>query len=165
MKNVQNCGWYTKPVGGAEHSSVTLMSRCIAPWLLRFQHTCCASHLCGKIKMKVKPLVASMYGCEVPINDAIHAHNRKLVEELKAEYAFLYKVCQSYAHPSTVCCDLMLYRHAGTMNTLNWVYTSTKSFKLPSTFASSRATQTLVCNLTNCSAHFHVLHLCWYLPL
>ena len=38
MENIQNCGWYAKPAGGAEHSSVTLMSRCVAPWLLRFQH-------------------------------------------------------------------------------------------------------------------------------
>jgi hypothetical protein len=38
MENVRNCGWYAKPAGGAEHSSVTFMSRCVALWLLRFQH-------------------------------------------------------------------------------------------------------------------------------
>jgi hypothetical protein len=39
MENVRNCGWYAKPAGGAEHSSVTLMSRCVALWLLRFQQS------------------------------------------------------------------------------------------------------------------------------
>jgi hypothetical protein len=56
------------------------------------QITCRGSHLCGEIKTKVKPLVASMYGFEVPTNKTIRARNRKLVEELKEEYAFLYKV-------------------------------------------------------------------------
>ena len=33
-----------------------------------------------------------MYGFEVPTNETIRARNRKLVEELKEEYTFLYKV-------------------------------------------------------------------------
>jgi hypothetical protein len=33
-----------------------------------------------------------MYGFEVPTNETIHARNQKLVEELKEEYTFLYKV-------------------------------------------------------------------------
>ncbi|KIM76446.1 hypothetical protein PILCRDRAFT_76428 [Piloderma croceum F 1598] len=53
--------------------------------------TCRGSHLRGEIKTKVKPLVASMYGFEVPTNETICARNRKLVEELKEEYTFLYK--------------------------------------------------------------------------
>lgn len=57
-----------------------------------FQITCRASHLRGDIKTKVKPLVGSMFGFEVPTNDTIRARNRKLVEELKEGYAFLYKV-------------------------------------------------------------------------
>ena len=56
------------------------------------QITCRGSHLRGEIKTKVKPLVASMYGFDVPTNETIRACNRKLVEELKEEYSFLYKV-------------------------------------------------------------------------
>jgi hypothetical protein len=56
------------------------------------QITCRGSHLRGEIKTKVKPLIASMYGFEVPTNETIRARNRKLVEELKEEYTFLYKV-------------------------------------------------------------------------
>lgn len=56
------------------------------------QITCRASHLRGEIKTKVKPLVASMYGFEVPTSETIRVHNRKLAEELKHEYTFLYKV-------------------------------------------------------------------------
>ncbi|KAI0266652.1 hypothetical protein BGY98DRAFT_912890 [Russula aff. rugulosa BPL654] len=53
--------------------------------------TCRGSHLRGEIKTKVKPLVASMYGFEVPTSETICARNRKLVEELKEGYTFLYK--------------------------------------------------------------------------
>ena len=56
------------------------------------QITCRGSHLRGEIKTMVNPLVASMYGFEVPTNKTIRARNRKLVEELKEEYSFLYKV-------------------------------------------------------------------------
>ena len=63
------------------------------------QITCCGSYLCGEIKTKVKPLVASVYGFEVPTNETIRARNRKLVEELKDEYAFLYKVPHVILYP------------------------------------------------------------------
>jgi hypothetical protein len=63
------------------------------------QITCRGSHLRGEIKTKVKPLVASMYGFEVPTNETIRARNRKLVEELKDGYAFLYKVCHAVLCP------------------------------------------------------------------
>jgi hypothetical protein len=57
------------------------------------QITCRGSQLRGEIKTKVKPLVAGMYGFEVPTNEIIRARNRDLVEELKDGYSFLYKVC------------------------------------------------------------------------
>ena len=49
------------------------------------QITCRGSHLRGEIKTKVKPLVASVYGFEVPTNETIRARICKLVEELKDE--------------------------------------------------------------------------------
>ena len=57
------------------------------------------SHLCGEIKTKVKPLIASMYGFEVPTSDTICAHNCELVMQLKEGYLFLYKVCQTLDIP------------------------------------------------------------------
>lgn len=59
------------------------------------QITCHGSHLCGEIKMKIKPLVASMYGFAVPTKETICTCNWKLVKELKEEYSFLYKVCST----------------------------------------------------------------------
>ena len=65
--------------------------------------------------MKVKPLVATMYSFEVPTNDTIRACNHSLVQELKEDYMFLYKVgCNcylllfvhsDYTHIDTSCCD------------------------------------------------------------
>lgn len=83
----------------AHNGELVKMVSSLTTWFIlcsySIQITCRGSHLRGEIKTKVKPLVASMYGFEVPTNETIHARNRKLVEELKEQYTFLYKVCHA----------------------------------------------------------------------
>jgi len=58
------------------------------------------SHLCGVIKTKARPLVESLYGFEVSGANAV-PFNRKLAEELKTDFAFVYCVHTSdLIHPT-----------------------------------------------------------------
>jgi len=84
---------------------VTLFRLC----LYCTQITCCGSHLHGEIKMKLKLLVASMYGFKVPTNDTIHACNCELVKELKNGYTFLYKVCHVVLYLFFCCMYLIQF--------------------------------------------------------
>jgi hypothetical protein len=121
------------------------------------QITCRGSHLRGEIKTKVKPLVASMYGFEVPTNETIRARNRKLVEELKEEYTFLYKVRHAMLCLLFTVLNTDVYRPVLLATSLSQVFMNTRSSKQPSTFASSRTVLTLAFNSICFSAHFLVL--------
>jgi hypothetical protein len=141
----------------AHNSELIKMVSSLTTWFIlcsySVQITCHGSHLYAEIKMKVKPLIASMYGFEVPTNETIRTHNRKLVEELKEEYTFLYMQCHAF---SFMLLDTDLYRLAPLATSLNQAFTNTKSSKLPSTFASSRTIFILVFSSTCFSAHFLV---------
>ncbi|KAH7917335.1 hypothetical protein BV22DRAFT_1135495 [Leucogyrophana mollusca] len=50
-----------------------------------------ASHLCGELNTKSKPIVANVYGFETSADEDIQEANRKLVTELKADNAFVYR--------------------------------------------------------------------------
>lgn len=47
----------------------------------------------GDLKTKVKPLAGSMFGFEVPVDEAGRAKNRQLAASLKEGCSYLYKVC------------------------------------------------------------------------
>ena len=51
-----------------------------------------ASHLRGVIKTKARPLVETLYEFEVSGANAVQ-HNRQLAEDLKKDFAFVYRVC------------------------------------------------------------------------
>ncbi|KIJ09548.1 hypothetical protein PAXINDRAFT_17359 [Paxillus involutus ATCC 200175] len=48
-------------------------------------------HLTSELKIKIRPLVEVMYGFESSTKAVVQAHNRKLVEELTADFGFCYK--------------------------------------------------------------------------
>ncbi|EIW80283.1 hypothetical protein CONPUDRAFT_90562 [Coniophora puteana RWD-64-598 SS2] len=50
------------------------------------------SHLRGELKTKARPLVASAFGFEDTVDEDAQAANRKLVEDLKKDSSFVYRV-------------------------------------------------------------------------
>lgn len=69
----------------------------------------------GDLKTKVKPLVGSMFGFEVPVDETGRAKNRELAEKLKQGYSYLYKVCslttsESYSYFNFVADSSYRYR-------------------------------------------------------
>ena len=59
------------------------------------------SHLCGVIKTKAKPLIELLYGFEVSGANTV-PFNCKLTEELKMDFAFVYRVSTSYQINTTI---------------------------------------------------------------
>ncbi|GJJ15828.1 hypothetical protein Clacol_010106 [Clathrus columnatus] len=50
-----------------------------------------ASHMCGELRMKLTPLVASNYGFKLPVSENVEYMNRELVKMLLFKDAFLFQ--------------------------------------------------------------------------
>ncbi|TDL21927.1 hypothetical protein BD410DRAFT_700563, partial [Rickenella mellea] len=76
----------------------------------------------GELKTKVRPLVAVMYGFEDSYKNGTARKNAELVDELKEEYAFVYKVFFSSDTPASG-----LYQHPILQKVINLMWFANKS--------------------------------------